>query len=103
VVGWEPEGPDAYGFATFTGRVRVDRGRCRECGEKPCLATCPVGILVLKDDGPALGIAEEEAAQGKCIECLACELECQLRGRGGLVVELPLPEVGGISLSAAKG
>lgn len=98
------EGSGTYSFATLTGRVRIEHGRCEGCAGKPCLAACPVSILALREGKPVLGIGEEEAAKGKCIECLACELECQSRGKGGLVVELPLPQAtGGAAPGGATG
>jgi ferredoxin len=40
---------------------------------------------------PVLNITREEAKAGKCIECLACEVECRVGGAGGGRVVLPIP------------
>ncbi|MBN1591894.1 MAG: hypothetical protein JW941_01450, partial [Candidatus Coatesbacteria bacterium] len=77
-------------FKTITGRVRFDHKRCLDCEEKPCIKACPRDILALVDGVPNLAIPAETAAKGKCIECLACELECHLSGRGGIRIDLPI-------------
>jgi hypothetical protein len=49
-------------------------------------------ILSLTEDGlPVLNITPEEAAKGRCSECLACEVECFFHGAGGGKIELPIP------------
>jgi succinate dehydrogenase/fumarate reductase-like Fe-S protein len=37
-----------------------------------------------------LNISREDAAKGKCIECLACETECVTKGKGGAFIDLPI-------------
>jgi succinyl-CoA synthetase beta subunit len=88
----EPHGAD-YSFKTVTGgTVSYDYSRCRECESKICVETCVPGILELDDGGcPRLNITPEEAARGKCTECLACEVECFARGNGGGTIILPIP------------
>lgn len=81
----------SYSFKTLTGFIHIDYERCKRCEEKPCIAECIPGILKIEDGLPKLAISEEEAARGKCIECLACEIACQFHGGGGLFVELPIP------------
>ncbi|HHW43446.1 MAG TPA: hypothetical protein GXX25_06480 [Desulfotomaculum sp.] len=80
-----------YTFATITGRVVFDYGRCRQCREKPCVASCSAGVLKLEGDVPVLAMDAEQVRKGKCTECLACELECHFRGAGGLHIDLPIP------------
>ena len=46
----------------------VDNGKCTRCGE--CVKDCPVGIIVLEEDGPALN-AEKADLCLKCQHCLA--------------------------------
>ncbi|UCE28206.1 MAG: acetate--CoA ligase family protein [Candidatus Coatesbacteria bacterium] len=88
----EPHDAD-YSFGTITGgTVSYDYGRCGECDTKVCIETCVPGILELDDDGcPRLNIPLEDAAKGKCTECLACEVECYARGDGGGKIHLPIP------------
>jgi hypothetical protein len=53
---------------------------------------CARQILSLNDQGlPELNITREEAKKGRCIECLACEVDCTFRGAGGGRIELPIP------------
>ena len=80
-----------YGFATLTGRVNIDHGRCLACADKPCVAACPAKLMALQDGKPVLVADADLVAKGKCTECLACELACDLKGRGALVLDLPLP------------
>jgi len=86
----EPFGAD-YEFASPTGTVRFDYDKCRACASKACVAECIPKILKLDGDVPALAVGRDEAAKNKCIECLACELECLRRGEHGCRIELPIP------------
>jgi len=79
-----------YTFATRTGRITYDHEICRECESKACVHECVPGILTLKNGLPHLGISEEEAARGRCTECLACEVECWSQGAGGAFIDLPI-------------
>ena len=80
----------SHSFKTMTGWVRFDAERCLRCEGKPCIKACDYGILELSDGVPRLAITEADAAKGRCVECLACELECHLQGAGGLKIELPI-------------
>ncbi len=79
-----------YTFKTITGSVTYDHDLCRTCESKVCIETCVPQILKLEDGLPVLAISEEEAAKGKCSECLACEIECAVSGAGGGYVDLPI-------------
>jgi len=82
----------AYEFSTVTGgTVSFDYSRCDQCQDKVCITDCQPGILKLDDGRPVLNITPQEAAKGKCTECLACEVECARRGNGGGRVLLPIP------------
>jgi hypothetical protein len=49
------------------------------------------GILSLNDEGlPVLNISANEAARGKCTECLACDIECYYEGNKGGYIALPI-------------
>ncbi len=80
----------SYSFKTLTGWVRFDHARCLDCRDKPCIDACIRHILEVSDGVPKLSIAEEAAAKGRCVECLACELECHSRGGAGIKIELPI-------------
>jgi succinyl-CoA synthetase beta subunit len=81
-----------YSFRTVTqGQITFDHSLCLGCESKICIDTCVPGILKISDEVPVLTISEEEAAKGKCIECLACEIECWFGGNRGGQIKLPIP------------
>jgi succinyl-CoA synthetase beta subunit len=84
---------ELYTFGTVTGgTITYDYAVCRTCETKVCVEQCVPHILSLTDDGvPVLNITPEEAAKGRCSECLACEVECFFHGAGGGHIELPIP------------
>ncbi len=81
-----------YRFETVTGGiVTLDHARCATCETKVCIPTCARGILSLNDAAlPVLNITPEEAKKGRCVECLACDIECYFHGNQGGFVELPI-------------
>ncbi|MBM4466995.1 MAG: succinyl-CoA synthetase subunit beta [Chloroflexi bacterium] len=95
-----PEPKEPYTFETVTsGVVTFDHAVCRACESKICVKECARQILKLESGVPVLNVTREEASQGRCVECLACEVECFFQGAGGGHVELPIPgldELGGI-------
>lgn len=82
---------DPYTFETPTGRVLIDHALCRTCKTKSCIQTCVPQILKDQDGVVVLNISREDAKAGKCIECLACEVECRVGGNAGGRVILPIP------------
>lgn len=76
------------------GTITIDLGRCGVCQTQACLDVCrdQGGPLVLDErrDVPALRGSLEEAEQGDCVECLGCELACQLYGHQAVTIALPL-------------
>jgi hypothetical protein len=85
-------GGDTLEFEIMTGWIAIDLSKCKKCVSKPCIAACSSKIF--KENGPVIELSrpKEEIKKGGCTESLACELECQLRGGGGLTVVLPMPE-----------
>jgi len=80
-----------YSFATPTGSITLDHAVCATCASKACVSACVPQILSLDAGGlPVLNVTLEEAAKGRCIECLACEVDCRALGAGGGRVELPI-------------
>jgi succinyl-CoA synthetase beta subunit len=79
-----------YSFESPTGRVTYDHAVCAGCESKACVESCVPQILKVEDGVPVLTITAEEAAKGKCTECLACEVECLFHGEGGGFVDLPI-------------
>ena len=88
---WElPQDP--YSFETVTGgRITFDHAKCRACESKACIQACVPQILRLEDGVPLLAISPEAAKEGRCIECLACEVDCFLEGNRGARIDLPIP------------
>jgi succinyl-CoA synthetase beta subunit len=86
-----PKPKQPYTFETVTGgKVILDHAACEKCETKICIDTCVPGILTLEEDVPVLNITFEEAKKGRCIECLACEVECFFEGNQGGYVHLPI-------------
>jgi succinyl-CoA synthetase beta subunit len=85
--------PRLYQFETVTGgTITYDHSVCATCDSKVCVQECARQILSLNDEGlPELNITREEAQKGRCIECLACEVDCFFQGAGGGKIELPIP------------
>jgi Fe-S-cluster-containing dehydrogenase component len=85
-------------FSVFSGgTVTIDHALCETCASKACVAACNQpslgSVLMLRDGLPALAVSAERAAHGGCIECLACDLACQIAGAGALSFVLPTPEL----------
>ena len=88
-----PGPPRPYQFETVTGgTITFDHAFCAVCESKICVQECAPQILSLNEEGlPVLNISKEEAKKGRCIECLACEVDCTFKGMGGSKIELPIP------------
>jgi succinyl-CoA synthetase beta subunit len=86
-----PEPKEPYTFESSTGTVTYDHAVCDTCESKVCVETCVRKILKLENGRPVLNISREDAKGGRCVECLACEVECHFAGAGGGHVELPTP------------
>jgi succinyl-CoA synthetase beta subunit len=85
--------PRLYQFKTVTGgTITYDHSVCGACESKICVKECARQILSLNVEGlPELNITAEEAQKGRCVECLACEVDCTFKGAGGGKIELPIP------------
>jgi succinyl-CoA synthetase beta subunit len=88
-----PVAKKPYTFETVTdGTVTLDHAVCARCESKVCIKECVPQILSLDEEGcPVLNISRDDARQGRCIECLACEIACYFQGAGGGYVDLPIP------------
>jgi hypothetical protein len=92
----EPGHDSSYAFETVTGgTVSFDYARCDGCESKVCVEECVPKILSLEGGRPVLNVTGEDAARGRCTECLACEVECRARGNGGGRITLPVPGLAG--------
>lgn len=81
---------EPYQFDTPTGSITFDHAVCRICTSKACIHTCVPQILKEEGGVAVLNLSREDAKAGKCIECLACEVECKIGGAGGGQVHLPI-------------
>jgi succinyl-CoA synthetase beta subunit len=87
-----PQAKEPYGFGIDAGgTVTIDRALCDEETSKLILEMCP-GVLKAGADGkPELAVSEEEVRGGRFQGWIACEVECLLRGKPALRVDLPIP------------
>lgn len=74
------------------GILTIDLEVCRSCASKVCVGSCPAGLLSLEGGLPKFSKPLEEVRKA-CNDCLACELECSLKGRGGLKIVYPMPRL----------
>jgi succinyl-CoA synthetase beta subunit len=81
---------EPYAFETTTGKITIDHSHCLDCKSKACVDACIPKILEIQDGKPVLAITAEDAKRGKCIECLACELECLLKETDAIWIDLPI-------------
>jgi len=82
-----------YEFEFRTGKVSIDYEKCKDCKSYACVKACSLygrAILRIRDGKPVLSVNPEEAKR-LCIECLACELQCEFKGKKGLKLDLPMP------------
>lgn len=86
-------GLSSYFFDTMTGRLWIDHQKCKTCAKKSCDNSCTAKILKFDYEKPVLNVTSQEARKGRCTECLACELECQFHGNGGIFIDLPIPDL----------
>jgi succinyl-CoA synthetase beta subunit len=76
------------------GEISIDLNRCKDCESKACIKVCEIqgGPLVLDKERnvPILRWSLEEIERGGCVECLGCELDCELYGNQAVKITLPL-------------
>ena len=53
--------------------IVLDKARCAQCQEKPCLAVCPAVLYVWKDGAMNFDHAG-------CLECGTCRVVCRDKG-----------------------
>jgi len=81
-----------YSFEARTGRVSIDQGKCDGCTTFACVKACSLygsGILRVEGGKPVLAIPREETKR-RCIECLACEIDCYFQGKQAITISLPI-------------
>jgi Fe-S-cluster-containing dehydrogenase component len=81
-------------FEERTIKVIIDTDKCPECETKACIAACNKfdrGTLKEKDGKPSVEHLTPDDVKRLGTECLACEYECWLRGKGAIKIEVPIP------------
>ena len=83
-------------FETMAGaKIQFSLEKCDECQSKACIEADHLAflgpVLELKDGRPSLMWSKDEIKRGKCTDCVACELACQLYGNGGVKIIYPMP------------
>ncbi len=94
-------GEDVLEFETMAGAIiRFDLAKCDDCKTKACIEADhlpflgPVlELLELKEGRPSLMWSKDEIKKGKCTDCVACELACQLHGNGGVTITYSMPKL----------
>ena len=79
-------------FTFRTGRFSLDYNKCEGCTGFYCVKACSLygrNLLRIRDGRPVIFVSPEEAGR-ICVECLACEVECALKGKGAIRIELPI-------------
>lgn len=89
---------DILEFETMGGAIiRFDLKKCDECKTKACIEADHLPflgpVLELKEGRPSLMWSKEEIKKGKCTDCVACELECQLHGNNGVTITYSIPKL----------
>jgi hypothetical protein len=89
---------DTLEFETMAGAmIRFDLKKCDECNTKACIEADHLPflgpVLELKEGRPSLMWTLEEIKKGKCTDCVACELACQLHGNGGVRIIYEIPKL----------
>jgi hypothetical protein len=91
-------GEDILEFETMAGAiVRFDLKKCDACKTKACIEADHLPflgpVLELKEGRPSLMVSKDEIKKGKCTDCVACELACQLHGDNGATINYPMPKL----------
>jgi len=81
-------------FKMFSGgTITIEREKCLTCESHACVRNCVSSTLdpVLKIEKglPALARTDVKPESGWCVECLACELDCQLLGNQAIRIRWP--------------
>jgi len=66
-------GLDKFEVDEDNAHVLLDKTRCADCQDKPCLVVCPAVLYTLKD-------GELNFDYAGCLECGTCRLVCSNKG-----------------------
>jgi hypothetical protein len=93
-------------FSERTIAVTIDTDVCHSCETKACVSACGTysrGILDLKGGLPSVEHLTPREVARKGTECLACEYECRVRGKGALSIEIPIEGLDDYRATQATG
>lgn len=84
--------PSKLKFKLFSGgALTIDREECLTCSTHACVKHCVSSTLdpVLKIEKgiPVLARTDMRPETGWCVECFACELDCQLYGKDAITIK----------------
>ncbi len=93
---------DVLEFNTWTAKITIDYSRCEPAIDNSSTPSCGFAcvkadrwygrnVLKIENNRPVLAIQDPEEIRKSCNECLACEYECNVTGRGCIRIELPFP------------
>jgi NAD-dependent dihydropyrimidine dehydrogenase PreA subunit len=74
------------------GTIIISLDQCRGCSTKACAGSCPVNLIKIEGELPAFSKPADQVKR-LCMDCLACELECSLQGRGALRIVYRMPQL----------
>jgi len=81
-------------FKTRTGEVILDTSKCDGCTTYACVKACSLyGRSIFSIRQRRVAVVDLENAGRSCIECLACEQDCEMFGNGAISIVLPFPEL----------
>lgn len=89
---------DILEFETMAGAlIGFDLKKCDACKTKACVEADHLPflgpVLELKEGRPSLMWSKDEIRKGKCTDCVACELACQLNGNKGITITYSIPKL----------
>lgn len=79
-------------FESRTCKITIDYGKCDKCKTFDCVKACRLygrNVLRIQNGRPVLAMSPEEA-KDRCIECLACEIDCLLKAKGVVTIKIPI-------------
>ncbi len=93
-----PENAANLEFKLFSGgKIFIDLKTCLGCPTQACVRGCVSStmepVLKIVKGLPALSRTDIKTESGWCVECLACELDCALHGKGAVRITFDGGEV----------
>jgi len=74
------------------GVIIINLDQCGSCPTKACAGSCPENLIKIEGELPVFSKPADQVKR-LCMDCLACELECSLHGRGALRIVYRMPQL----------